>query len=349
MAVAKWLQNRLEHFRLPAKAYNDINANSRYIRPVFRDQADLNAGILGDELRRQLENSKFLILVCSKNSANSSWVSDEARAFVEMGRLDKIIPLIISDGTIPEPQLFPVYLRNYFSEHANSELLGINLNESGKEKSLIKVVSKMLDVSFDSLWNRHLRRLRRFVATAATSLLFLISLIYFFAIPVTIIPNVNIERYSLPIEGSINIRIDGSEYSAPAENVHFDKVEVPGYKRFSKIDIKAVAPYFSDVDTVITTGFGLSRNLTITLKRDDTFAKYRGIVYDELLVPLESVEVEVAGRVVTTDSLGRFCISLPVEVQRRELPITLKKEGYKTLCRPDETPGGELKYIMHLL
>lgn len=60
--VAKWLQKRLERFKLPTEIHNDIDAKSRYLRPVFRDQSDLNTGILGDELRKNLEESKYLIL-----------------------------------------------------------------------------------------------------------------------------------------------------------------------------------------------------------------------------------------------------------------------------------------------
>ena len=95
MGVAKWLQKRLERFKLPTEIHNEIDAKSRYLRPVFRDQSDLNTGILGDELRKNLEESKFLILICSKNSAQSQWVSDEAKAFtlpLEMQRIEQSIP-----------------------------------------------------------------------------------------------------------------------------------------------------------------------------------------------------------------------------------------------------------------
>ena len=116
MAVAKWLQKRLERFRLPTEIHNDIEEGSKYLRPIFRDQSDLNTGILGDELRHNLLRSKFLILICSQSSSRSEWVSAEARTFVEAGRLDRIIPVFIPDGTTPEPELFPAFLRDYFRD-----------------------------------------------------------------------------------------------------------------------------------------------------------------------------------------------------------------------------------------
>lgn len=108
MATAKWLQRRLEGYRLPTEIHNELD-DSRYLRPIFRDQTDLNTGVLTSVLRRQLERSKFLILICSANSAASAWVSAEARAFVEMGRLDRIIPVILPSKDIPEPELFPSF------------------------------------------------------------------------------------------------------------------------------------------------------------------------------------------------------------------------------------------------
>ena len=51
MAVAKWLQKNLEAFMLPTEVHNDIEANSRYLRPIFRDQSDLNTGILREVFR----------------------------------------------------------------------------------------------------------------------------------------------------------------------------------------------------------------------------------------------------------------------------------------------------------
>lgn len=127
IALAKWLQKKLEGFRLPTEVHNDIEAKNRYLRPIFRDQSDLNTGILGDELRHQLEESKFLILICSVHSAKSEWVSDESKAFVEMGRLDRIIPVMISDGNTDERELFPKYLRDFFKKCPDKELLGIDI------------------------------------------------------------------------------------------------------------------------------------------------------------------------------------------------------------------------------
>ena len=47
--------------------------------------------------RDNLDKSKYLILICSPNSAKSEYVNDEAEYFIKNGRTDHIIPLIV-DG-----------------------------------------------------------------------------------------------------------------------------------------------------------------------------------------------------------------------------------------------------------
>ena len=73
---AKWLQRKLEWYRLPTEAHNELS-DSRYIRPVFRDRDTLTSGILNDSLRAHLEASRYLVVICSPNSVKSEWVNNE--------------------------------------------------------------------------------------------------------------------------------------------------------------------------------------------------------------------------------------------------------------------------------
>lgn len=347
MAVAKWLQRKLEGFRLPTEIHNDIDAKSRYIRPVFRDQTDLDTGVLSDELRRHLEESKFLILICSENSAKSQWVSDEAKAFVEMGRLDHIIPVIIPSAGIPERDLFPMYLREYFKKNPESELLGVNIGEVGKEKALIRVVSKMLGVSFDSLWKRHQRRKRMMIASCAAGATAALAAAYLFAIPVEVSVDVQLQKADLPMGETVTLNVDGGEYTSSAADPKFDRISIPGHKRFSDISVTVFSQFYETVDTVVPTGFGLRRDIDIFQRRDATFASFAGHVYDDDYQPLEGVSVTVAGEQVFTGPEGAFRITLPLQLQKVEHSITLEKGGYLTVTRDDEPPSSDIKFILH--
>lgn len=347
MAVAKWLQKNLKRFKLPTEVHNEIDAKSRYLRPVFRDQSDLNTGILGDELRKNLEESKYLIIICSKNSAQSQWVSDEAKAFVEMGRLYRIIPVIIPDGDTNERNLFPIYLREYFKGHPDKELLGVNIGEVGKEKALIRIVSRMLNVSFDSLWKRHQRQKRLRILTLSVAATLAVLILYLFAIPVNVKVSVNPQESALPSPGDISLTLNGGEYSCPVANPEFENIRMPGYKRFSDIRITLASQFYMPIDTVIPTGYGIARNIHLDLKRDSSFAIFEGEIYDDEMNPLEDAAVDVAGFSARTTSDGKFRIVLPLEKQKTEQPITISKSGYTTVVREDETPGTDLRFIMH--
>lgn len=173
--VARWLHRNLEGYLLPVDVKNEFDEGQKYLRPIFRDKEELSAGVLKEELMGRLRESKYLIVVCSPNSASSHWVSDGVKAFVEMGRLDRIIPLMIGDGH----DSLPEYLTEYTAAHPEQELLWVNVNEIGYEKSLIRIISRMLGVSFDTLWERdtRLRRIKRIKKTVITAVLILLSLI----------------------------------------------------------------------------------------------------------------------------------------------------------------------------
>lgn len=166
---AKWLQYKLEHYKLPSNL-NGRTDLPKEIRPVFRDQSELAAGVLADEINKALTNSKYLIVICSPRAAQSVWVGKEVQTFIDLGRTDKIIPFIIG-GTAHAQNLtdecFPLALLNFPPEQ---ELLGINIDEMGRDAAAVKVVAQMFGLKFDTLWQRYERENRRrrvFIIVAA--------------------------------------------------------------------------------------------------------------------------------------------------------------------------------------
>ena len=347
MAVAKWFQSNLEAYRLPTEIRNEFDARSRYLRPVFRDETDLNGGILNDQLRQHLRESKFLIVICSKNSVQSDWVNAEAQAFIDMGRLDRIIPIVIPNGDRLEKELFPKCLRDYIAAHPDRDLLGHNIGILGKEKVLIRVVSLMLGISFDTLWRRHLRQKRIRILTVGGLSVMAAAAAYLFAVPVEVNVGMRLEPSELPLGPEVKLNVDGADYFSDTANPEFGAIVVPGYKRFSSIDIHAESRYFKPLDTTVRTGFGVRRDVGLTLRRDDSFAIFSGEVYDPDMNPLEGATVEVCGISSTTDAGGRFDILLPLSLQRAEQTVSIRKAGYRTIRRDDESPSGNIKFILH--
>lgn len=344
--IARWLQKRLEHFRLPSEIHNEIEAEEKYLRPIFRDESDLSVGNLSDMLEENLKKSKFLILICSEHSATSEWVSKETEIFVNLGRLKQIIPIIVSDNESSGTELFPNYLRNIFETSPEKELLGVTLSE-GKEKALNRVVSRMLDISFDSIWQRHLRQKRKTVFTWFICSAIIALSLYTFALPIYVRPHINLENSNLPISNKIEIIIDGAKYLTSAHNSEITPIRLPGYKRFTKSHIIISSKYFATTDSLFNVGFGVKSNLYINLLRDKTFAVFAGNVFNEDMQPLQGVLVKVCKIVSITNNQGFFYISIPLHLQKEFQEISIEKDGYKSLLLMEESPGSELKYILH--
>ena len=158
---AEWLRRKLEAYHLPAKLRKENSALPKTVRPIFRDSLELSGGFLAKEIETALSNSKYLIVICSPKSAGSPWVNKEVQYFIDHGREEYIIPYII-DG-VPfsnelQTECYPPALR---ALSGDNELLGINLNEMGRDAAAVKVVARMFGLGFDTLWQRYNREQRR--------------------------------------------------------------------------------------------------------------------------------------------------------------------------------------------
>lgn len=148
-AWAKWLQHKLEHYKLPS----NLNGKSdlpKEIRPIFRDQSDLAGGVLVEAINKALENSQYLIVICSPRAAQSEWVGKEVQTFIEMGRTDKIIPFIVGGEPHSEnlaDECLPLSLKSLPKEQ---ELLGVNINEIGRDAAVfVNNDTQIMTVSTD--------------------------------------------------------------------------------------------------------------------------------------------------------------------------------------------------------
>jgi len=344
---ARWLHMKLESYKLPAEIHNEFE-DSRYLRPVFRDQEDLNTGILGDELRKHLEESKYLVVICSPHSARSEWVSNEVRTFIEWGRLEYIIPFII-DGTPnsgDERECFPLSLREYVAQHPDRELLGISTAEVGREKSFIRVISRMLGVSFDELWKRHERARRRRIATAASSAVVLLSALYYFALPVSLTIRLNDEQHRLPLPDDAVLVVNGAEYPLDRLDTMLTISNLPGYFKGRSLKVSFSAQWYNTIEEDVAIGWGTSVTFERMLQRDSTFAVFAGTVVDENRQPVKGATVTIDNLVETSDSEGHFHFFFPVEEQTETKSIQIIKDGYKDYIRLDECPDTNLTYIL---
>jgi len=100
---ATWLHQVLETYEVPAELVGQTNQLGETIPsriyPVFRDEEDLPADAnLATSVRSALERSKTLIVLCSPNVVESTYVSEEIAYFKQMGRDERILAVMIEGG-----------------------------------------------------------------------------------------------------------------------------------------------------------------------------------------------------------------------------------------------------------
>ena len=151
---AMWIQNALERYRLPSSVRKTVRKPlPKRLVPVFRDATDLGSCPLVEGLHRELEASRFLVVICSPDSAKPNaegkhFVEHEVEYFIALGRGDRIIPVIVR-GT-PEESFCPSI--------RESGLLAIDATKTSRARVLNDIVARILGLRPDELWRRERRR-----------------------------------------------------------------------------------------------------------------------------------------------------------------------------------------------
>ena len=166
----KRLQKKLEGYRMPATLCSEHGWERKQIKPVFFAPTDIQPGGLTAELQERLKASRNLVVICSPNSAKSEWVGKEIEFFHSLGRT-KDIHFFIVDGIPhsgnPDTECFNPIVDTL----GLPEILGANIHEKvfrspwlNRERAYVQLITKLLGVEFDSIWQRHRRMLRQKIA-----------------------------------------------------------------------------------------------------------------------------------------------------------------------------------------
>ena len=183
--VVNWLHKKLETYRVPKSLVGKKTTSGvidKRLYPIFRDREELpTSNELGVAIEKALENSKYLIVVCSPNSAKSRWVNEEIKYFKRLGRKNKILSFIIDGETNIDngTECFPEALKHEFDDDGNltstiNEPIAADSREGkdGKVNALIKLIAGLIGVGFDELKQRdQSRQQRRLVLLSVFSLL----------------------------------------------------------------------------------------------------------------------------------------------------------------------------------
>lgn len=97
---ASWLQNKLETYEIPPSLVGSTNDRGETIPdkiyPIFRDKESLPVHhSLPDRINDALDQSNFLVVLCSPNAVESLYVAEEIKYFKRAGHSDRIIPVLL--------------------------------------------------------------------------------------------------------------------------------------------------------------------------------------------------------------------------------------------------------------
>ena len=156
------------------------------LTPIFRDRDELSsAPDLSNHIKKALDKSENLILICSPGSGQSRWVDKEVEIFKRLGRSNRIFSIIVDgdpESREVEVNCFPPALRTRYDSDGNPqngevEPIAADVRKYGDGRSLarLKIISGLLGVGLDELRQRELqRRNRRMVAITTASLVALV-------------------------------------------------------------------------------------------------------------------------------------------------------------------------------
>lgn len=355
----KRVQRKLEHYRMPSTLCRERGWKRTPIRPVFFAPTDIQPGGLSDELKERLRASKNLIVICSPHSAQSEWVGKEIEYFHSLGRTDHIHFFIV-DGVPhsgnPDTECFNPVVEKL----GLPEILGANIHEKNyrwpwmnKERAYVQLVSKLLGVEFDSIWQRHKRRrLNRAIAWVLGAITVLSVIAWVWAYNQMFDAQISFHETSphndqLPPLHDVVVTLElGNETKTDtihgADTVALFK-NIPHMYRNNMVHMTThalepdLAPYVP-IDTTVK----LTRKVVIHIKRDTTiYGNVRFMLWNpntETTIP--NTRVVVDGHEAVSDAEGIVSLYIPLEQQKTfyivKAPFPLVSDTLNMPCGEDD-------------
>ena len=335
----KKLHRKLESYRIPATLCSEHGWPRQPMKPVFFAPADIQPGGLTAELQERLKASKNLIVICSPHSAHSDWVGKEIDFFHSLGRTENIHFFIV-DG-IPHSGNPNTDCFNPIVEKLGlPEILGANIHEKvsrfpwlNRERAYVQLITKLLGVEFDSIWQRHRRILRQKIAAWIIGFVAMVTTllgVWIMNQPVDVIVSINetsIHNENLPplkdavvtLELLNETKID--TIALLTTNAVFTNIPHKALKK--PVRIMVACRDWMLVDTT----FQLTENVVINMSRNphcygDVTFRLWSITQEK---GVADTQVKLAGLSATSDNKGYVRMFIPLEKQSKEYEVECEK------------------------
>ena len=336
---AKRLQFKLEHYKIPS-SLNGRTDLPKAIRPVFKDDSELTSGDIPKQILDALEQSRYLVVICSPRSAKSDWVNKETEAFIKMGRKDNIIPFVI-EGTAysknPDTECYPKAILDMPTEQklglpSEKKILGADINRKtnrwpwlNKEHAYAQLVSRILGVGFDDIWQRHKRRMVRnaFLWIVGT-LLVIASMIGIWKFNQSFDAEVRLKEVSVhndnlhPLRNAIvTMMLDNETKTDTVFSMDSSRIfsNIPHQYLNKEVHFKIVCKDYHDVDTVLI----LKKTTVLNIQRNpDIYGNIHFWLFNtNTEEPVANDTIYVDGIKTVSGKDGRVELFIPLEKQKR--------------------------------
>ena len=161
MEIAKKVHTGLETYKIPKSV--QVKTGKKKMGRVFRDQEELPIGSdLDDNISTALENSQYLIVICSPRTPESYWVCKEIESFIQMHDRNHILAVLIEgepNESFP-PQLLVDDEGNPVEPLA-ADVRGADRKErNAKFKTeILRLAAPVIGCTYDDLKQRHRERI----------------------------------------------------------------------------------------------------------------------------------------------------------------------------------------------
>lgn len=181
--VAENLHKQLEAFRLPKSIAKRHKGEKNKIERVFRDKEELPlTSNLEDPIVQALENSEWLIVICSPRLRESMWCKKEIETFVKLRGRERVLAVLIEGepaDSFPDELLFKMEKRTLPDgtvEEVKIPVEPLAADVRGKTKKevlkamkteVLRLLAAMFRLNYDDLRQRHRERRMRRILTAS--------------------------------------------------------------------------------------------------------------------------------------------------------------------------------------
>lgn len=334
----KWgkrIQKKLERYRMPATLCSKHGWKKNPMRPIFFAPTDIQPGGLSSELQERLKASRNLIVICSPNSARSEWVGKEIAFFHQLGRTEQIHFFII-DGIPHSGKEETECFNPIVNELSLPEILGANIHEKiyhwswlNRERAYVQLITKLLGVEFDSIWQRHKRMLIEKVAAWIIGFFFVFVTmmgVWMYGQPVDVaisLQEATLYNKNLPPmkDAVVTLSLDSETKTDTIQTIkglaHFQNIPHRYIDKEVRITFKCTD--FSVVDTIVT----LQRHTTINISRD---ASVYGNIHFRLWSESKgtfvgNTKIQIEDMLAISNAKGEVKLKVPLSRQRTEYKL----------------------------